>query len=263
MFAALVVSSLSFRPLALVRPALHPAPGVFALSTARLTELICAADTEPLEEESALSEAGDWCKPARRAFVGSAVSAFLGSSMLPASAAPSAEEQDALDLWSRTAPGRLLPSGVRVIDVVEGTGPQPQKGQKVYCHFKVWTGGFRSGEPADSSFLQARVYEWFLGRPTDRMVPGADEGALGMREGGWRRLVIPAELAYGETGLRKPGTNGKESNVFAVPPNTPVYWDLRMVDGGSGKCAEILHPPGVSDKVSLRLKSISCVRGLP
>ena len=64
MFAALVVSSLAFRPLPLVRPALHPAPGEFALSPVRSTELICAADTsEPLEDEPALSVADDSCEP--------------------------------------------------------------------------------------------------------------------------------------------------------------------------------------------------------
>ena len=89
------------------------------------------------------------------------------------------------------------------------------------------------------------------------------EAALGMAEGGWRRMVIPPELAYGEAGLRKEGPNGMPTAVYAVPPNTPVYWDLRLVDGGSGKCEAILHPPGVTDRISQRLKSISCVRGLP
>lgn len=107
-----------------------------------------------------------------------------------------------------------------------------------------------------------RVYEWYLGSPTDRIPPGADEGALGMREGGWRRLVIPAALAYGEAGLLKPGGNDNKA-IYVVPPNAPVYFDLRMIDGGSGKCEEILHGPGISDKASQRLKSITCLRGVP
>ena len=84
-----------------------------------------------------------------------------------------------------------------------------------------------------------------------------------MREGGWRRMIIPAELAYGDAGLRKLGPTGAPSRTYAVPPKTDVYFDLRIVDGGSGRCASVLHPPGVSDEASLRLKSISCVRGAP
>lgn len=192
----------------------------------------------------------------RNVMLGSAAFPF---SALPVVAVPSAEEQDELDLWSRTAEGKLLPNGIRVIDLIEGTGPQPSKGDRVYCHFKVWKDGFGNKVPADSSFRQARVYEWTLGTATDRMVQGADIGTLGMREGGWRRLVIPARLAYGEAGLKANDRNGN----YLIPPNTDVYWDLRMMDGGSGQCAQLLHPPGVSDKVSLRLKSISCKRGLP
>ena len=214
----------------------------------------------------------------------------------PTSPPTSNEELEALDMWSRTAVGRTLPNGVRIIDVVEGTGPQPAKGTKVYCHFKVWANGFRAGVPADSSFQQARVYEWVLGEPTDRIPIGADEGVQGMREGAWRRMVIPAKLAYAEDGLLMKGVGGRKSNVYAVKPDTDVYFDVRMVDGGeliahraillvptrphvtamqtihlsarvplagSGKCESLLHPPGVSDAVSLRLKSISCVRGAP
>ena len=132
------------------------------------------------------------------------------------------------------------------------------------CHVnraQVWTGGFRRGPPADSSFFNARVYEWTLGTPTDRIPAGADAGALGMKEKGWRRLIIPAALAYGSQGLVT--SSGRAGVVYAVPPDTPVYFDLLMVDGGSGQCQEVLHPPGVSDEVSLRLKSISCKRGAP
>ena len=48
----------------------------------------------------------------------------------------SAEELVALDEWSKTADGTLLSNG---IDVVEGVGPQPKVGDKVFCHFKVWS----------------------------------------------------------------------------------------------------------------------------
>ncbi|KAL3932767.1 MAG: hypothetical protein SGPRY_000571, partial [Prymnesium sp.] len=42
---------------------------------------------------------------------------------------------------------------------------------------------FQNGVPVDSSFLQTRPYSWFLGQPDTRIMPGFDEGAIGMREG--------------------------------------------------------------------------------
>jgi len=141
----------------------------------------------------------------RRSCLGvGALAALSCCSPLPAHARMSAEEMDARDLWSRTGEpkGVVLPSGVRVIDMSEGDGPLPAKGDRVWCHFKVWPNGWRSGPPADSSFLNTRPYDWALGSGGDGRLPaGADEGAVGMREGGWRRLVVPAKLAYGEAGL--------------------------------------------------------------
>ena len=136
--------------------------------------------------------------------------------------------------------------------------------RQVYIHFKVWTNGFRILPVADTSFAQASVYEWKLGEATDRIPKGAAEAAIGMREGGWRRMVIPAAQAYGEAGLLVPARGGKLSKaVYAVPPNTAVYFDLRVVDGGSGKCEALLHPPGMPDKQAKRLGSLTCVRGAP
>ena len=85
------------------------------------------------------------------------------------------------------------------------------------------------------------------------MPPGADEGvraAGGMREGGWRRLVIPASEAYGDKGLRKSGysptgfkVEANERAGYAVKPGEDVYFDLRMIDGGA--CDAIFRPGGV------------------
>eukprot|EP00966_Prymnesium_polylepis_P112251 2596819-Prymnesium_polylepis.1 len=48
-----------------------------------------------------------------------------------AARAMSAEELDALDEASRSDPGTLLPSGVRVLELVEGTGRRPAEGERV------------------------------------------------------------------------------------------------------------------------------------
>ena len=104
----------------------------------------------------------------------------------------------------REGAGILLPSGVRVFDLIEGTGPEATPGRRVYAHYKVWSSGFREGAVADFSFFDERpcehreiltpelsaryvVYlvdfgstlvesristdDWILGQPTDRMPP--------------------------------------------------------------------------------------------
>jgi len=69
----------------------------------------------------------------------------------------STEEIEALG-ESSTADGAgvLLPSGVRVIDLVKGSGPLPERGQRVWVHYKVWAGGFRAGPAVDYSFPDSR-----------------------------------------------------------------------------------------------------------
>lgn len=179
-------------------------------------------------------------------------------------AAMSNEELAALDEASKSAEGVLLPSGVRVIDMVPGTGPEPQRGQRVYAAYKVWANGFRSGPVADLSFTDGRPYDWILGEPTDRLPAGADEGVLGMREGGWRRLVIPPDLAYGEMGLKRVSYSPLGRYVgpkapYVIQPGAAAYFDLIMLDGGSGRCDQLLRPPGVGEKEASKIKSAMCV----
>ena len=74
-----------------------------------------------------------------------------------------------------------------------------------------------------------------------------------MREGGWRRLVVPPELGYGDAGLAATATKSRTG----VGPGETLYVDVHLMEaGGSGRCEDIL---GVSE----RMKSISCVRGAP
>ena len=135
------------------------------------------------------------------------------------------DEKLELDLQSRTASGMMLPSGIRVIDVNKGDPEArlPAKGERVYCHFKVWTGGFRNGEPVDSSFRQTRPYDWLLGEPDERIRPGFDEGTKGMREG---ECVPPRDL-----NMRCGHIGGLRLSLTPRAPSTLAL--IRAVGGAS------------------------------
>ena len=210
-----------------------------------------------------LPDAGAW-RPGRRGVVTSAAAvvaalmpqppalAELASDPLPVQQLSINEIEELLARASRD-PGTLLPNGVRVFDLVVGDGPQPARGGRVWASFKCWSNGFDAGQAADLTYLDGRPYSWMLGQPTDRIPKGVDEAVAGMREGGWRRMAVPAEVGYGDKGLRKTGrapapggyiTTRSEKAGYAVRPGEPVYFDVRLIDGGSGRCTELLRPVG-------------------
>jgi peptidylprolyl isomerase len=55
-----------------------------------------------------------------------------------------------------------------------------------------------SGKVFDENYDKSTALQLQLGK--GQVIPGWDQGLVGMKAGGVRRLVIPAELAYGATG---------------------------------------------------------------
>mgnify|MGYP006135904783 FL=1 len=161
--------------------------------------------------------------------------------------------------------GFLLPSGVRVIDLIEGEGKEAKPGDRIYVTYKVWAKGFRNGVVADWSYMDGRPYGYIFGLPTSRIPPGVDEGLRGMREGGWRRLVVPD--AFGTAGLRRqvPVRGGGRSQPpyagFVVSPGAFAWFDVILVDAGSGRCDAVLRPAGVSEERAAQLRSLTCLPG--
>ena len=84
-----------------------------------------------------------------------------------------------------------------------------------------------------------------------------------MREGGWRRLVVPS--AYGSAGLRRVnplkggGRYTPPKAGFVIRPEAVAYFDLIMLDGGSGRCDKLLRPAGVSEQAAQKLRSRLCL----
>jgi len=87
------------------------------------------------------------------------------------------------------------PSGLKYVDIVEGTGPTPVKGQEVTFHS---TGKLPDGKIFDNTIERNQPYKFKFG--AGEVIPGMDEGLLSMKAGGKRRLMIPPDLAYGPSG---------------------------------------------------------------
>jgi peptidylprolyl isomerase len=86
-------------------------------------------------------------------------------------------------------------SGLKYYDIQVGTGETPITGQTVVVHYTGW---LENGKQFDSSYDRGEAFSFQLG--AGNVIPGWDEGLATMKVGGIRQLVIPPELAYGDTG---------------------------------------------------------------
>jgi len=94
-------------------------------------------------------------------------------------------------------------SGLQYQDLVVGEGQAAKAGDVVVVHYTGW---LTDNTKFDSSLDRGAPFTFPLG--AGRVIKGWDEGVAGMQPGGVRRLVIPAELGYGERGsgeVIKPG----------------------------------------------------------
>lgn len=83
-------------------------------------------------------------------------------------------------------------SGVQSSDLVVGGGETAEIGDTLTVHY---TGQLLSGRTFDSSKDRNQPFTFVLGRGA--VIRGWDEGLLGMREGGKRRLIIAPDYGYG------------------------------------------------------------------
>jgi len=108
-------------------------------------------------------------------------------------------------------PGDAVPSDLVIEDLIEGDGAAVEAGQTVTTHYVGWA--FSTGEEFDASWNRGEPLSFRAG--IGQVIRGWDQGLLGMKVGGRRKLTIPSHLAYGERGaggVIKPG----ESLIFVV-----------------------------------------------
>jgi FKBP-type peptidyl-prolyl cis-trans isomerase len=107
----------------------------------------------------------------------------------------------------------VSPSGLRWEDLRVGEGTQVVDGSRVSVNY---TGRLEDGVKFDSSLDRGVPFEFVVGR--GNVIPGWDEGMLGMRVGGTRRMVVPPERAY-----------GSEGRAGVIPPNATLVLEIELL----------------------------------
>ncbi len=99
-------------------------------------------------------------------------------------------------------------------DQKSGEGPEVKSGDTIVIHY---TGTLENGQKFDSSLDRGQPFETQIG--VGQVIKGWDQGVIGMKVGGRRKLIIPSDLAYGQQGI--PG---------AIPANATLIFEVELLE---------------------------------
>jgi peptidylprolyl isomerase len=122
---------------------------------------------------------------------------------------------DTLDTMNTENTGAPTPSptSLQVTDVVVGTGTAVEVGDSITVHY---VGMLADGTVFDASANHGGPAVFSIG--VGQVIAGWDQGLIGMKEGGKRKLVIPSDLGYGSRGF---------GNV--IPPDATLTFEIELV----------------------------------
>ena len=103
------------------------------------------------------------------------------------------------------------PKELETEDIVVGDGAEAKAGDTVTMEYVGVS--YSNGKEFDSSWERPEPFTFQLG--SGQVIPGWDQGIPGMKVGGRRELIIPPELAYGESGS-PPDIGPNETLIFIV-----------------------------------------------
>jgi FKBP-type peptidyl-prolyl cis-trans isomerase len=94
-----------------------------------------------------------------------------------------------------------------------GTGEEVKKGDTILIHY---TGTLSDGTKFDSSYDRGEPFETQIG--VGAVIQGWDEGVVGMKTGGKRKLIIPPSLGYGDR------------QMGSIPANSTLIFDVELIE---------------------------------
>jgi FKBP-type peptidyl-prolyl cis-trans isomerase len=100
-----------------------------------------------------------------------------------------------------------------VEDITEGSGNEVKSGDTVKVHY---TGTLLEGTKFDSSLDRGETFEFTVG--AGQVIAGWEQGLVGMKVGGKRKLTIPSSMGYGETGSG------------SIPPNAGLIFEIELIE---------------------------------
>jgi peptidylprolyl isomerase len=113
-----------------------------------------------------------------------------------------------------TPPSGPAPSKLEIKDLITGTGAEAKAGETVTVNYVGVL--YKGGKEFDASWKRNEPFSFALGK--GQVIPGWDQGVVGMKVGGRRELIIPSALAYGAKG--SPPT---------IPANAPLVFVVDLL----------------------------------
>lgn len=112
-----------------------------------------------------------------------------------------------------------LPNGLKYYDLKVGSGTEAVKGSRVAVHYVAkWKGITFMTSRQGMGITGGTPYGFDVGASErGAVLKGLDLGVQGMRVGGQRILIVPPELAYGNTGIQE------------IPPNATLEFDVELI----------------------------------
>ena len=121
-------------------------------------------------------------------------------------------------------PGAVTPasgvSSMQSIELKAGSGEPLAAGKVAVVQYTGWlyeaSAKDNKGKQFDSSRTGGQPFRFPVG--TGQVIKGWDQGVAGMKVGESRRLIIPADLAYGDS-----GAGG------VIPPGATLVFDIDLI----------------------------------